>query len=282
MSEFFLKRYREIDPTVELIDPSTIKRALRITKQAKPEQLKMQLRKKSTRFTKGCNIEKIPFLKNGYYYEAEYSLGATPEYLLGQYYLQGPLSQLTCEILKPDGPTLDMAAAPGGKTCYLAEMAPHVVALDNNAKRLATVRNNAERLGLTNVICVKKDARFATDLKETFPFVLLDAPCSGNYCSEEGWFSKRTIEDIKKNARLQRELLKAAYKCLTKGGKLLYSTCSLEPEEDEEMIKWFLNRYEDMKLIKLNTIGDDTDLGSRFWPHKTNCEGFFLALIHKS
>jgi NOL1/NOP2/sun family putative RNA methylase len=282
-----------IDPSVIFVEGKMIKQALRVnTLRATAEELIHEMNQR------GAFLQKIPFLENGYFAKASFSLGATPEYLLGKYYLQAPLSQLVCEILRPakTSRVLDMASAPGGKTTYLATMAKIVVALDNDASRLASVRNNVERLGLTNVICVKKDARFAADLNMKFHFVLLDAPCSGNFCSEENWFGRRKIEDIKNNARVQRELIRSAHQCLEPGGKLVYSTCSLEPEEDELIIDWALKKFPDFTVLPLSLdIGDkgathwsgenlDPRVAHtrRFWPHKTEMEGFFIALLHKS
>ncbi|MBR9693172.1 RsmB/NOP family class I SAM-dependent RNA methyltransferase [Candidatus Woesearchaeota archaeon] len=249
---------------------------------------------------KEVKIEKIKFLRKGYYYEAEFSLGATPEYLMGYYYLQGAASQLVAEVLDPQqGETvLDMAAAPGSKTTHLAQLMKGtgtIVALDSNVQRLASLRNNCERLMVKNVLMFKKDGRFIADLGMEFDRILLDAPCSGNFCSEEGWFNKRNIEDIKQNGRVQKALLKAAYNVLKKGGTLVYSTCSLEPEEDELVINWFLGKYDDMQLEKLDfELGDEgvvewenkqlnPELAKtrRFWPHKTNTEGFFVAKLRK-
>ncbi|MBR9700378.1 RsmB/NOP family class I SAM-dependent RNA methyltransferase [Candidatus Woesearchaeota archaeon] len=292
MTEFFLRRYREICPDVTM-EHATKRQALRVnTSKTTAKELIATLTKRDAK------LEKIPWLENGYWIEADFSPGATQEYLLGHYYLQGPLSQLTCEILKPKGRILDMAAAPGGKTTYLAQMSPDsvVIALDNDAARLAVVRNNVERLGLPNVVCVKKDARFVRDLGERFDSIILDAPCSGNFCSESGWAEKRTLQDIKANARVQRELLKAAYFALETGGSILYSTCSLEPEEDELVVDWLLKKYENIDLVPIELeIGDQgaitwngKDLDKRlsrtrrFWPHKTGEEGFFMALLRRA
>jgi tRNA (cytosine40_48-C5)-methyltransferase len=293
--EYFLKRYRQIDPSVQSVDSKKMQQALRVnTSRTNAEELIYSLNQR------GAFLQKIQFLQNGYFAKASFSLGATPEYLFGHYYLQAPLSQLVCEILNPTsgGDVLDMAAAPGGKTTYLATIVGErgkVIALDSDASRLASVRNNVERLGLTNVICVKKDARFAADLGMKFKFVLLDAPCSGNFCSDENWFGKRRIEDIKNNARVQKELFRAAYQCLEPGGRMVYSTCSLEPEEDELIIDWALKKYPDLSVIAPNIdIGDhgathwegqelDPQIKNtrRFWPHKTGMEGFFIALLEK-
>ncbi len=292
---FFLNRYTQMDSKAKLVEPKSIQQALRVNNlRITHEELIATLK------GKGAKLEWIPFLKNGYFVHANFSFGATAEYLLGYYYLQAPLSQLACEILNPqEGSTvLDMAAAPGSKTTYLASMVGNsgkVIALDSNPDRLSAVRNNAERLGLANVICVKKDARFADDFGEKFDYILLDAPCSGNFCSEENWCSKRTITDIKDNAKLQKELMKSAINCLAPGGRLLYSTCSLEPEEDEMIIDYALKRDPNLEVISLNiTLGDKGLLNwagldldprientRRFWPHKTGMEGFYIALLEK-
>jgi len=289
---FFLERYRKINPAVTF-DTKIRPQALRVnTLRTTPEELIKQLNRR------GALLEKIAFLKVGYFIRSSFSAGATPEYLFGHYYLQAPLSQLTCEALAPtkDATILDMASAPGGKTTYLAQMAPDgmVVALDNDMHRLATVRNNVERLGFLNVVCIKKDARFAKDLGMQFDFVLLDAPCSGNFCSEDGWFGKRTIQDIKNNARVQRELIKSAYDCLKPGGRMVYSTCSLEPEEDEMVVDYALKKFSDLTVVPFDpSIGDPGTVTwegpldhriagtRRFWPHKTGLEGFYIAVLEK-
>ncbi len=291
--EFFLKRYREIDPTARIIE-RTPEQAIRInTLRTTADALIAKLN------SRAAFLKKIEFLKHGYFTQSSFSMGSTPEYLLGHYYIQAPLSQLAVEVLdpKPGSKVLDMASAPGGKTTYLATLVKGgmVIALDNDAMRLASVRNNVERMGLTNVVCVKKDARFANDLKTTFPYVLLDAPCSGNFCSEDSWFGKRTMQDIKNNARTQRELIRAAYLCLEPGGRMVYSTCSLEPEEDELIIDWAIKKFPGLKVIPLNLpMGDhgathweghDMDPSvagtRRFWPHKTGMEGFYIALLER-
>jgi tRNA (cytosine40_48-C5)-methyltransferase len=250
---------------------------------------------------KKVKLERIPYLADGYWYESPFSLGATPEYLQGYYYLQGSASQLVSEVLDPrPGETiLDMAAAPGSKTTHLAQLMRNqgsIVAVDENAQRLAALRNNCERLLIRNVLMIKKDARFVRDLGLLFDRVLLDAPCSGNYCSEPGWFEKRRIDDVKANARVQRELFKAAYDVLAPGGTLVYSTCSLEPEEDELVIDWALGKFSDLDAQEIpQKVGDpgivewegrrlDPRLSRtrRFWPHRTQTEGFFVAKLRKT
>jgi len=290
----FLRRYEELG---ECFDPDeiSIRPSLRINTLKSDNRILNRLEKKDV------TLEKVPFLPQTYYYEAEFSLGATSEYLLGLYYLQEVASHLPCIALnpRPGDHVLDMAAAPGSKTTQMAAMMKDegvIVALDSNVKRLASLRNNIERLGISNTVLYKKDARFAFDLGFTFDKILLDAPCSGNFCVEKDYFTTKTLPGIRDRSKLQKELLKTARKVLKTGGTLVYSTCSLEPEEDELVIDWFLKKYEDMNLVNAELpIGDEgltevfgeklqTSLkhAVRLWPHKTSTQGFFVAKMVKS
>jgi len=245
-------------------------------------------------------LEKIPFTKQGYYYEAKFSLGATPEYLMGYYYIQEAASQVPIEVLcpQPGEIVLDMCASPGSKTTQIAQWMKNkgvIIALDTDSRRLLALRSNLERCGVTNCIVYRKDARFVTDFKKEFDKILLDAPCSGNYVIEENFFKIKNIDGIMERARMQRELLKAAVRVLKKGGTLLYSTCSLEPEENEMNIDWLLKKCPEMRLEETGLkIGDpgiteafgkkfssDVSKTRRFWPEKTGTEGFFIAKMRK-
>ncbi|MBC8495511.1 RsmB/NOP family class I SAM-dependent RNA methyltransferase [archaeon] len=290
----FLRRYEELG---EIFAPEefVLKKSLRVNTLKNSDSVLIERLKKEK-----IKLVKIPFLDNGYFYESDFSLGATPEYLQGYYYLQEAASQLPAAVLDPksDELVLDMSAAPGGKTTQLAAYMQNkgsIMALDNNVHRLESLRNNIERLGVTNTLIYKKDARFATDFKLGFDKILLDAPCSSNFADEENWFHMKSVEGFKERARLQKELLKAAVKSLKKGGVLVYSTCTLEPEENELNINWLLNKFNDLSLEEINlSIGDPglTDVFGdklnpeikkckRFWPHKTGIQGFFIAKIKK-
>jgi NOL1/NOP2/sun family putative RNA methylase len=255
---------------------------------------------KSALEKKGVKLFPIPGVKNGFWYEADFSLGATPEYLLGHYYLQEAASQLPVLALEPKAGdvVLDMAAAPGSKTTQLAQLMRDkgvIVALDSDHLRIDALRNNLERMGVSCAVVLKKDARFIADLKISFDKILLDAPCSGNFCIEEDFFAKRTLEDIRLKSRVQKDLLKAAYKVLKTGGTLVYSTCSLEPEEDEIVVDWFIKNYPNMHLetidiplgspgvtsFEKNIFDKSLSLTRRFWPHKSLTQGFFIAKLVK-
>jgi NOL1/NOP2/sun family putative RNA methylase len=290
----FMRRYAELG---QEFDPKGIRlqKSLRInTLKTNEAELKKRLEKK------GVRLEKIPFTKDGYFYDAKFSLGSTPEYLQGYYYLQGAASQVPAEELgpKPGELVLDMAASPGSKTTQLAAWMKNegtIVALDTDRKRLQSLQNNLERLSVKNVITQKKDARHAQDLGMLFDRVLLDAPCSGNFCIEQDYFAKRTLNDLHQRSKLQKELLGAALKVLKPGGVLIYSTCSLEPEEDEMVIDWGLSNYPGIRVAELKTkIGEpgttdafgkplhgEISLTRKFWPHRTGTEGFFIAKLVK-
>lgn len=289
----FLSRYASLGETV---DTSILpKPALRInTLYVDAQKAVARLQKK------GVTLDKIPGVPGGYWYDAPFSLGATPEFLQGWYYLQEAASQLPVLALdpRPGELVLDMAAAPGSKTTQLAQFMKNkgvIVALDDNSIRLQSLKNNLERMHVAIAACYKKDARFTDDLKMVFDKVLLDAPCSGNYCVEKNYFTTRTLQGVKERARLQKELLKAAYKVLKKGGTLVYSTCSLEPEEDEFVVDWFLSKYADMQLVPLSLslgspglttifekeVDKTITLTRKLWPHKDGTQGFFIAKLVK-
>lgn len=283
----FLERYKQLGQEFNP-DEVKVKNALRInTLKSNEKQVIDRVNAKLT---------KIPFLKNSYFYESDFSMASTPEHLQGFYYLQEAASQLPVEILEPKETdmVLDMCASPGSKTTQLAMLMNNkgkIIALDSENARLPKLQNNLERCGVTNTITYKKDARYVQDLGLEFDKILLDVPCSGNFAINPDWFLERNLEDIKVLVKTQRQLLQSALSVLKPGGILVYSTCSLEPEENELNINWLLNEYKDIELqeIKID-IGDpgltnvfDKELNpelakcKRFWPHKTGMQGFFIC-----
>ncbi len=291
--KIFLDRYAQLGErilqTVEL-KPTLRVNTLRITED--------ELVRRLTDL--GVSLTKLPWLTHGYRVErSRFSLGASTEFLLGYYYLQGAAAQLPVEILdpKPSELILDCCAAPGGKTTQLAQHMQNkgtIIALEKKPHRLLSLRNNLERMSIANTIVYNLDAGKAATLGMQFDKVLLDAPCSGNYVGDPTWFSKRTITDIQKSAQIQRHLLSAALGVLKPGGILVYSTCTLEPEENELNVHWLVaNAHVTLEPINI-PVGDPgltTVFGKklhpslkhckRFWPHKTNTEGFFIAKVRK-
>jgi len=289
--KFFFDRYKKLGQNPKKINlPKTIRvNTIKISKQ----KLINLLNKRKIQTTP------IPFLKDGLEVKARFSVGATIEYLLGLYYIQEAAAQIPVQVLmagaKNNDKILDMCAAPGGKATQIAQYTKkNIIALDIKQKRLQALKNNIERLGTPNITVLQFDGNKASTLG-SFDRILLDAPCSGNFITDADWFKKRDFKGIQKLAKMQKVLLESAYKALKKGGVLVYSTCSLEPEENEMNIHEFLKDHPDCTLQQINisigVSGLTTAFGKeltpqlkkakRFWPWKTNTEGFFIAKIRK-
>lgn len=237
--------------------------------------------------------------------DSQVPIGATPEYLAGYYMLQAASSFLPVMALAPQQgeKVLDMAAAPGGKTTHIAQLMRNTGVLfsnDINEDRIAGLRGNIQRLGVTNCIITNYDGRKFPKLMTGFDRVLLDAPCSGLgvIAKDQSIKTHRTVEDIKKNAHLQKELLLAAIDCCNSksstGGFIVYSTCSVSIEENEEVVQYALNNRR-VKLVDTGLgIGSDgfyrfrakvfdrkMQLCRRIYPHVHNMDGFFVAKLRK-
>lgn len=221
-----------------------------------------------------------------------------PLYKEGGFIIQGLAAALVGNILNPEPGmrVLDMAAAPGGKTTHLAELMENqgeIIALDIYEHKLELIKNNCSRLGVKIVKVVKSDAR-DYQCSRQFDIVLLDAPCTGfgllRHKPEIRWNKK--YSDIKKLAFLQKEMLKSAVKLLKKGGILLYSTCTLTKEENQDNILEILALNENqLKIVNIFKDLERLGIDSSFmvdkygflelFPPDTNTEGFFMAKLQK-
>lgn len=282
---FFLKRYAESGHNINP-EKISLRAAIRINTIKLPEQVIVERLKNND-----VRLEKIPFLKQGYWADADFSLSSTQEYLQGHYYIQESASQIPVEVLnpKPGELVLDTCAAPGSKTTQLAQWMENkgmLVALDSNSNRIVALKNNIERCGVSNCVVYQKDAAHADDLNIKFDKILIDAPCSGNLATDKEWLNKRTPDGVKSMSGVQQEILFSATLLLKPGGTVLYSTCSLEPEEDEEIIEWALDNLP----LKLEDSGLDvgspgsterTNLCRKLWPDKDGTQGFFVAKLIK-
>ena len=243
-------------------------------------------------------LTKIVYTKNGFIVKSPQALASMTPYLLGQYYIQESAAQIPVEILDPQpGETiLDMCASPGGKTTQIAQHMNNtgeVHAFELKHHRIERLANNLERMRVSNVYVYENDAMNAP---EGYDRVLLDAPCSGNLASDKEWLEKRTVQGIKENVVLQQRLLSHAIKVCAPGGVIVYSTCSLEPEENEEVITNALNKHKNISLEQVETsIGvpglqmfknkifhPDIKKTKRCWPDVEPTQGFFIAKIRKN
>ncbi|XP_070768045.1 28S rRNA (cytosine(4447)-C(5))-methyltransferase [Enoplosus armatus] len=238
-------------------------------------------------------------------YDSSVPVGATPEYLSGQYMLQGASSFLPVMALSPqEGElVLDMSSAPGGKTTYIAQLMRNtgvIVANDANAERLKSVVGNIHRLGVTNTVVCNYDGRQFPKVMGGFDRVLLDAPCSGTgvIAKDPAVKTSKDEADILRSAHLQKELILSAIDSVNAesptGGYLVYCTCSIMVEENEWVVDYALKK----RNVKLVPTGHDFGkegftrfkerrfhpslrLSRRFYPHSHNMDGFFVAKLKK-
>jgi len=247
--------------------------------------------------SRGIQLEKIPFLRHGYWVvKSKFSVGASEEYLLGLYSIQEAAAQIPASLFTElEGKVvLDACAAPGGKTVQLADLMGNkgvIVALDFDRRRLTALANHLERCRVTNTVVYNMDARRASKLDFEFDRILLDVPCSGNFVTDEDWFSRRTLKDVQRNARVQRQILSEASIALADKGEIVYSTCSLEPEENELNIDWALKTldlvvqdvdcYGDRGLTNVfgKSLDSSVERCRRVWPGQT--QGFFACKLKK-
>ncbi len=253
---------------------------------------------------KGWKLEAIPWCKEGFWIEhsERRDVGNLLEHHLGKIYVQEAASMIPPLVLQPQPGemVLDLCAAPGSKTTQIAAMMHNkglIVANDYKGDRLSSLGINVQRSGLTNCLVTKMHGkRFHGFL---FDKILVDAPCSGTGTIRK---SLKTITIwnplmITKLARQQKELLENAFNNLKAGGELVYSTCSVEPEENEGVINFLLQKCPEAEIVAVNIpglrtsppilefAGENYDLSIkhtlRIWPQDNDTEGFFIAKIHK-
>jgi len=287
--EFFVNRYEQLGWKFKEAEP---RRAIRINvTNAKGKNMEERLQ-----FV-GMQLERVPFLETGYWVpSSKVSVGATAEYLLGLYSIQEAAAQIPATLFTAleSKIVLDACAAPGGKTVQLADLMGNtgaIVALDVEKRRLIALSNHLERCSVSNAIVYHLDGRRASRLNLKFDRILLDVPCSGNFASDKNWFKRRTLRDVERNAKLQREILSEAVACLSAEGEIIYSTCSLEPEENEVNMNWAI-KHLTLQIETIDCYGQKglTDVfGSRLdvsvanckriWPAET--QGFFVCKLKR-
>ncbi len=215
---------------------------------------------------------------------------ALPGFEAGQVSVQDTAAQLAAPLLgASDGQrVLDACSAPGGKAAHLLEIAPgaRLVALDRDPGRLERVASTLERLGLHAELAAG-DATDPRTFWDGRPFdrILLDAPCSGTGVIRRHPDIKvlRRLSDIARMAEAQSGLLAALWPLLAPGGKLLYATCSVLPEETAQPIRSFLGTHRDARLVPIEASwGRETATGRQILPGEDGMDGFFYALLAKT
>ncbi|PNV64104.1 SAM-dependent methyltransferase [Clostridium sp. chh4-2] len=242
----------------------------------------------------GFHLQPVSWISNGFYYQEADRPAKDPYYYAGLYYLQEPSAMTPASLLsvEPGDMVLDLCAAPGGKSTELGAKLKGegmLVANDISNSRAKSLLKNLELLGIPN-ICVTSDSpeRLAGVYPEFFDKILVDAPCSGEgmFRKDHGMITSWLEHGPEYYAPIQREIILQAAAMLKPGGSLLYSTCTFSMMEDEEVIRWLLERCPDMELVPIPLWegaagGIGLDGCVRLFPHKIKGEGHFIALLRK-
>jgi len=266
--------------------------------------LKMNVADVKKRLQKKWRMKPVPWCNEGFFVEhpeGRRDIGNTVEHVLGYIYVQEASSMIPPIVLdvKPGEIVLDMCASPGSKSTQMAAMMQNkgmLVCNDYKGARLAPLGINLQRIGSTNTMISLMEGRFFKNM--TFDKILVDAPCSGTGTIRKSLKTLRIWNPnmIRRLGGTQKQLLNTAFGVVKDGGTVVYSTCSLEPEEDEAVIDDFLSKHNDAQLEKIDvnvkssqpvmkfegeTYSEEVSKCLRIWPQDNDTEGFFIAKIRK-
>jgi len=265
--------------------------------------LKISIEDLRNRLEPEWKLTQIPWCKEGFWIEKpdRRDVGNLIEHALGYFYVQEAASMVPPVVLdaKPGEMVLDMCAAPGSKATQIAAMMENkgvLVANDYKGIRLAALGINLERMGVFNSVVTMMMGYNIKGIE--FDKILVDAPCSGTGTIRK---SLKTVEMwnplmIKRLAKQQKALAKTAFNLLKTGGRMVYSTCSVEPEEDEETVDFLLKEFPNARLEKIDLpikrsaavleidvkeYNKEISKCLRIWPQDNNTDGFFVASVRK-
>ncbi|MBT1445841.1 16S rRNA (cytosine(1407)-C(5))-methyltransferase RsmF [Shewanella sp. JM162201] len=251
---------------------------------------------------RGWQFAAIPWCKDGFWvsYPDDCQPGNLVEHIQGLFYIQEassmmpPAALMFGEDSKP-AMLLDVAAAPGSKTTQLAALMDNqglILANEYSASRTKVLAANLQRMGVVNTAMTNFDGRvFGSYLFETFDAILLDAPCSGEGTVRKDPLSLKhwDLAEIESIAALQRDLIDSAFQALKPGGVLIYSTCTLNRQENQAVCHFLKARYGDaVEFESLANLFDGTDKSLteegflHIWPQIYDSEGFFVARLRKT
>ena len=223
----------------------------------------------------------VPWCESGYIYKEEQDgkairPGKSPYHAAGVFYIQEPSAMITAEEadIKPWETVLDLCAAPGGKTTQAAQKAKFLLSNEIMRDRARILGSNVERMGLSNVtVCSSESGKLSEIFTEYFDKIIVDAPCSGEGMMrrDDTAVKEWSPENVKLCVKRQREILENAVKMLKPGGRLIYSTCTFEPEENILQAERLCGDHDMLKLIEARSL----------YPHEVCGEGHFCAVIEK-
>lgn len=255
----------------------------------------------------------IPWSMDGFYYPETGRPGTHPHYHAGLYYIQEPSAMLPVELLdvRPGNKVLDLCAAPGGKSVQIGARLRGegvLVSNDNAYERTKPLAKNIAMAGIRNAVVLNEEPeRLAERFPMWFDRILVDAPCSGEgmFRKDESMAASWEKHSVERCSAMQRDILVHAAAMLAPGGRMLYSTCTFSPEENEEQIAVFLRNHPDFSVVPAAAEGglqpgrpDWIDpviaeeagyelAGSlsgavRIWPHRVLGEGHFAVVLQRN
>ena len=311
--EKFIERYSKLTDFKEFkkYSLSFLRRSIRVN------TLKISINELKERLGKKWNLKQIPWCKEGFWIEHKgeinkegeiekrRDIGNLIEHSLGYFYTQEAASMIPPIVLepKPNDAVLDMCASPGSKTTQIAALIKNkgaLIANDCTIDRMKPLTINLQRCGVLNSIITLMEGRFFYNSNIKFDKILVDAPCSGTGTIRKSLKTLRIWNPnmIRRLAGTQKQLIDTAFNILKENGTLVYSTCSLEPEENEAVIDFLLNKYDNVKIEKIileglkrsepvlefenNAYSKEIKKCLRIWPQDNDTEGFFVAKIRKN
>ena len=247
------------------------------------------------------DAEEVPWCRHAYYLKSRPNFTMDPLFHAGCYYVQEASSMFLDEIIRQLSTlnfklsTLDLCAAPGGKSTLLRSALPEKSILYSNEpirNRASILAENVQKWGYANHIVTNNYPKDYRKSKLRFDIILCDVPCSGEgmFRKDEATIREWSPQNVEKCWKLQREIVADAWECLNEGGLLIYSTCTFNTKENEENIRWILEKY-DAEVLKVETKPEWNITGSllegfnepvyRFIPGITRGEGLFMCVLKK-
>src|SRR3989338_3011529 len=294
----FIERYSKLTDWEEFkkVSLSFLRRSIRVN------TLKISIKELKERLEDKWALSQIPWCREGFWIEhgkkERRDVGNLIEHSLGYFYLQEAASMIPPIVLepKPDEIVLDIAASPGSKTTQIAQYMQNkgiLIANDYTYERMKPLSINLQRCGVSNAAVTLMEGQWFRKSDIEFDRILVDAPCSGTGTIRK---SLKTIriwnpDMVRRLSTTQKQLIEVAFSVLKKEGTVVYSTCSLEPEEDEGVIDFLLKKYDNAQLEDIELSGlkrsepilefegdkyaSEIKKCLRLWPQDNDTEGFF-------
>jgi 16S rRNA C967 or C1407 C5-methylase (RsmB/RsmF family) len=287
------------DYTRQMMGDERFERYLKSFEQEPPVSIRLNPRK--AKGLTAIDAEPVPWCRNGYYLKKRPNFTMDPLLHAGCYYVQEAASMFLDEVLRQQCSmvngqcSIDLCAAPGGKSTLLRAALPDYCVLYSNEpvrNRFNILSENVQKWGYDNHIVTCQYARDFRKAKQQFDLILCDVPCSGEgmFRKDPATISEWSPQNVEKCWRLQRDIVADIWPCLNDGGILIYSTCTFNTKENEENVRWLLSEY-DAEVLPVDIKSEWNITGSllegftepvyRFIPGISRSEGLFMCALRK-